>query len=60
MVEIKDFIPGLVVPFIAIYHKYFVEPIRKKNDIFLGDIAELKTDIKWIRTILDKQFNGKL
>ena len=57
--EIKDFVPVLMVPFVVVYHKYFVDPIKKKSDHFTEDISELKTDIKWIRDILDKKFNGK-
>jgi len=57
--DIKDFVPALVVPFIMVYHRCFVDPIKKKGDGFAEDISELKTDIKWIRDILDRKFNSK-
>ena len=34
------------------------DDLEKKEDIFIADIAELKTDVKWIRNSLYHFING--
>lgn len=68
-----NFQSALIIPFVTLYHNCFINPrfnkiderCEKHNEKWGGSVlelktsvSELKTDVKWIRETLDKQFNG--
>ena len=51
---------------VALYHKYVVNPMQNDKNEMKTDLADVvkatainTTHLEWIRSTLDKQFNGK-
>jgi len=71
---LKDVWPLVGAPIagfvMAIYHRYVINPrlIKVEKDLNVVEketeentilLTEVKTDVRWIRKILDKEFNNK-
>lgn len=59
----EEFLPALVIPFVAVYHKIFVDKRLCKVETETEKQGKLLERIdertEWIKNVLDKQYNGK-